>query len=581
MKLLTRAREDEAAMHATYAYPTFPYRRSADQDAPVRARHPVVIVGAGPVGLSLAIDLAMQGVRTVVLDEDETVSVGSRAVCYAKRALEIWDRLGVAAPMVAKGVGWQRGRVFHRDDQVYEFDLLPDSGHGQPAFINLQQYYLEEYLVRRAGELPEIELRWKNRVLSVAAGPDGATLQVETPEGVYALDCDWLVAADGARSGIRRQLGLEFKGQVFRDRFLIADVVMQGDVPAERWFWFDPPFHRNQSALLHRQADNVWRIDLQLGWDADPEEERKPERVIPRLQAMLGKDRAFELEWVSIYTFQCRRLDRFRHGRVLFAGDAAHQVSPFGARGANSGVQDTDNLAWKLRLVLQGQAPAALLESYDAERVAAADENILNSTRSTDFITPKTPMARALRDAVLDLARDHAFARPLVNSGRLSTPCTYRDSPLNTPDAPGEAFAGAMVPGAPCADAPVLRDGAASWLLGSLGFDFVGLLFADAATLADGTALAAWAARQAVPTRPLLVVPDAASAEAARGAGLPALVDAEGLAARRYDAAPGSFHLIRPDQHVAARRRCFDAALATNALARATGRAARPMERAA
>ena len=224
-------------------------------------------------------------------------------------------------------------------------------------------------------------------------------------------------------------LGLEAKGQVFRDRFLIADVKMQAQFPTERWFWFDPPFHPNQSVLLHRQADDVWRIDFQLGWDADPEAERRPERVIPRIQAMLGADQPFELEWVSVYTFRCQRMERFRHGRVFFVGDAAHQVSPFGARGANSGIQDADNLAWKLALVLAGLATDALLDSYDAERIPAADENILNSTRSTDFITPKSAVSRTFRDATLQLAEKYPFARKLVNSGRLSLPHTYRHAP--------------------------------------------------------------------------------------------------------------------------------------------------------
>ncbi len=208
---------------------------------------------------------------------------------------------------------------------------------------------------------------------------------------------------------------------------ITADVVMKdANFPTERWFWFDPPFHRGQSVLLHKQADNVWRIDFQLGWDADPEAEKKPEKVIPRIRAMLGETTEFELEWVSIYQFACRRIDKLRHGRILFAGDAAHQVSPFGARGANTGVQDIDNLAWKLAMVMRGEAPEALLDSYDAERAYAADDNLLNSTRSADFITPKNAGSRIYRDAVLDLARDHAFARPLVNSGRLSVPATLQ-----------------------------------------------------------------------------------------------------------------------------------------------------------
>ena len=199
---------------------------------------------------------------------------------------------------------------------------------------------------------------------------------------------------------------------MFRDRFLIADVKMKAAFPTERWFWFDPPFHPNRSALLHRQPDDVWRIDFQLGWDADPVAERRPENVIPRVRAMLGETVEFELEWCSVYTFACLRMDTFRHGRVLFTGDAAHGVSPFGARGANSGVQDAENLAWKLALVLAGNAPDRLLDTYASEREHAADENISASTRATDFITPKSQVSRTFRDAALKLAKDCAFARP-------------------------------------------------------------------------------------------------------------------------------------------------------------------------
>jgi 3-(3-hydroxy-phenyl)propionate hydroxylase len=280
------------------------------------------------------------------------------------------------------------------------------------------------------------------------------------------VTCDWLVVCDGARSPVRHMLGLDFEGRVFRDRFLIADIRMSSDFPAERRFWFDPPFHRNHSVLLHRQSDDVWRVDFQLGWDADPELEKQPERIEPRLRAMLGDDARFSIVWSSVYTFQCRRMQKFRHGRLLFAGDAAHLVSPFGARGANSGIQDADNLAWKLDFVIRGLAPASLLDTYDAERVAAADENLRNSTRSTDFITPKSAISRTFRDAVLSLARRHAFARTLVNSGRLSVPAVLADSPLNTHD--GDAFAGKMVPGAVACDAPV--DGPRGrWLLEHLG----------------------------------------------------------------------------------------------------------------
>jgi 3-(3-hydroxy-phenyl)propionate hydroxylase len=342
------------------------------------------------------------------------------------------------------------------------------------------------------------------------------------------------------------------------DRFLIADVVMKAQFPAERWFWFDPPFHRNQSVLLHREADDVWRIDFQLGWNADPVEERKPENVIPRIQAMLGPDAEFDLEWVSVYTFQCRRMGRFNHGRVLFAGDSAHQVSPFGARGANSGVQDTDNLVWKLALVLDGRAPAALLDSYSEERCFAADENLLNSTRSTDFITPKSTVSKTFRNAVLQLAQQHAFARKLVNSGRLSVPAHYTASPLNTPDE--DAFAGTLGPGAPADDAPITG----GWLLDQLGSRFQLLVYADDAASVDVRSLAALK-DSPIPVEPIVVSPRPMEL-----AGLRVLHDAEGLFAQRYDARDGSAYLLRPDQHVAARWHRFDAAKLRAAVARAT-----------
>ncbi|MBE7419529.1 MAG: FAD-dependent oxidoreductase [Ideonella sp.] len=554
-------------MLSTYTYPRYAYRRPAELDQPgTVARHPVVVVGAGPIGLAAAIDLAQHGQRVLLIDDDDTVSVGSRGLCYAKRTLEILDRLGCGDAVVAKGATWNVGRTFYGDHEVFQFNLSPEADHCRPGMVNLQQYYLEQYLVERAMALPAIELRWKSKVVAVTQRADGARLEVETADGRYALHTDWLVVADGARSPIRRMLGLDIDGKVFQDRFLIADVVMKADFPAERWFWFDPPFHRGQSVLLHRQAAGVWRIDFQLGWDADPEEEKKPERVTPRIRAMLGPQREFDLEWVSVYTFQCRRMQRFRHGRVLFAGDAAHQVSPFGARGANSGIQDTDNLVWKLKLVLDGLAPEALLDSYSDERVAAADENILNSTRSTDFMTPKSQASHDLRNAVLTLAREHAFARALVNSGRLSVPAHLTSSPLNTPDA--DAFDGTMQPGAPMADAPVHHHSHDSWLLRHTGGRFVLMLFVpDAHALPAATldALRALAAAP-VPVHTLLV----SAHEGGAPAGVTHVTDVRGIAARRFDALPGTAYLLRPDQHVAARWRVFDAAAVRAALARAT-----------
>jgi 3-(3-hydroxy-phenyl)propionate hydroxylase len=515
-------------MQTTYAYPKFPYRHATDHGA----CHHVVIAGGGLVGLTAALDLARHGIRSVLLDDDDTVSVGSRAICFAKRTLEIYGRLGLGRRALEKGVTWNTGRVMFGDREVYNFNLQPDDGHEYPAFVNLQQYYVEHWLVEACEATGLVDLRWRSRVTSIHNAPDRVTVTVETPDGIYPLHADWLLACDGARSAIRESLGLSFVGQVFRDRFLIADVVMKADFPAERRFWFEPPFHPGGSVLLHRQADDVWRIDFQLGWDADPAVETEPERVVARVRAMLGPAVEFSLEWVSIYTFRCRRLERFVHGRTIFAGDSAHQVSPFGARGGNGGVQDVDNLAWKLAAVLRGDAPRALIATYDDERIPAADENILNSTRSTDFITPKSDAARAYRDAVLELSERYAFARPLVNSGRLSRPATLHSSPLNTPDE--DAWSGGLPPGTPAIDAPV---GEGDWLLRHCGPRFTLLVFGTPRALPD------------LPARAVFITPEPIEG---------ALHDTDGRVAVRYDAPLGATVLLRPDQHVAARWRRFD-----------------------
>jgi 3-(3-hydroxy-phenyl)propionate hydroxylase len=553
-----------------------PYARPAECHSPDVAHRPVIVVGGGPVGLTIAIDLARQGTPVLLLDDDDKLSSGSRAICFAKRSLEIWDRLGCGEAIASKGVSWSTGKVFFRDGLVYTFDLLPETGHGRPAFVNLQQYYVEGLLYDHALAHPNLEMRWKHKVVGVEQSADGAIVTVETPDGTYRMRCDYVVACDGSRSPVRAMLGLESKGRIFHDRFLIADVRMEAELPAERRFWFDPPFHPHGSALMHRQPDNVWRIDFQLGRDADPVVEREPARVVPRVRAMLGSDAQFELVWCSVYTFACMRMEHFRHGRVLFAGDAAHGVSPFGARGANSGVQDADNLAWKLNCVLRHAAPERLLDTYASERERAADENIAHSTRSTDFLTPGSDVSRSFRDAVLGLARDHPFARRLVNSGRLSTATTLADSPLNTPD--GGRFDGAMVPGAAAADAPVTIEGRTDWFLRHVGGRFVAVHFtsarpapASAAFIAAFTAGAAGShplAARDIAVDPLLVASPGTTSR--RPNAIPMTLDTEGLLAKRYDAAPGTTYLLRPDQHVCARWRHFDADALRHAVARAT-----------
>ncbi len=531
------------------AHKVYPYERSPDQDRAAPVRHPVVIVGGGPVGLATALDLGQQGVPVLLLDDHEGIGQGSRAICFAKRSLEIANRLGCAAPMVDKGVVWNLGKVFHRDDKVFEFNLLPEEGHKFPAFINLQQPYFERFMVDRLRELQAegapIQLRGKTRVDGIELQDDHVVLEVMTPDGPYKIEADWLVACDGASSPLRSRMGHEFTGKVFQDSFLIADIRMTGETafPTERWFWFEPSHGQRASTLLHKQPDDVWRVDFQIGWDIDRAEEMKEKNIRRRLDAFLGPV-DYEIVWSSIYTFQCKRMEKFRHDRVLFAGDAAHQVSPFGARGANSGLQDADNLGWKLGLVVQGRAPEALLDSYCEERGYGADENILNSTRSTDFITPKSEISKLFRDAVLSLAGRAPFARPLVNSGRLSLPCVYDGLSLNGADALAGGPACSRV-GAPMQDAPVTG----GWLCDRLDGGFR-LLCIDAEA----------------PDR--LEVDGIAVTRLALGAaGHPE------LAARYLGSAGTAVYLIRPDQHVAARWDSFDAEAVRAAVRHAIGKA--------
>ena len=427
-------------------------------DGPER-RKGVVIIGAGPVGLAAAIELASLGVPSVVLDLRESIAVGSRAICWSKRSIEIFDRLGIGDRAVEKGIIWKVGRTYHGHRELFSFDLLPEEGHKRPAFINLQQYYVEDYLLDRANGIDGIDLRFANRVVSLEQFPDFVKLGIETPEGNYDLEAEWLIACDGVRSTIRAQLGLEFEGEVFEDRFLISDIEMNADFPSERRFWFEPTFHGGQSALLHKQPDNIYRIDLQLGPDADPARERLPENVMPRISKVVdGRD--YRLEWVSVYTFQCRRLERFVHGRVIFAGDSAHVVSPFGARGGNGGLQDVDSLCWRLAAILGGRARPSVLEDYNSERVHGADENISNSSRTTRFMSPHDGWERVLRDQVLRLASAAEYARPWVNSGRLSVPCVYQISGPDSPQLPNVSCPGSVAPDAPVGD---------EWLIDRLG----------------------------------------------------------------------------------------------------------------
>lgn len=529
-------------------YPIPPPRGSSPETIPV------VIVGAGPIGLSMAGELANHGVHSVLLDRDNTSNHRSRAVCWSKRTLEILDRLGVATRMLAKGVTWNVGKVYCGDapEPLYAFDLLPLKDQQFPAFTNLPQYYTQEFLVDALSQQQATEIRWGHAVTGIVPRTDFVEVQIETPTGDYQIQCDYLIAADGAYSPIRGMLGLDFEGRTFEDNFLIVDFRMPSTLPAERRFFFNAPFNQGRTALIHRQPEDVWRLDFQLGWNIDREAALNEAEVTQKVRAVIGPEIEFEYEWISIYTFQCRRMQRFVHDRVIFAGDSAHLVSPFGARGANGGIQDVDNLAWKLARVLAGHAPRTLLLSYDVERVHAADENIRNSSRATDFMTPKTLIETAFRDAVLELAAEFPFARALVNSGRLSVPCSLEHSPLITPDQAVFMTPG-LWPGTVALDAPIRSRNGKQWLMYELGREFVCLHFTDPRMPTNADALS-----------PGIILKTIGGHDAD-------IIDSQGLVAARYDGQPGTTVLFRPDQHIAARWRTFDPSAINTALRRSLG----------
>ncbi|WP_395054915.1 FAD-dependent oxidoreductase [Polaromonas sp.] len=426
-----------------YTLPEYPFVAPPELATGEVRRYPIVIVGGGITGLSLACALAQHGVNAVLLDEDNTVGVkgaSSRGICYAQKTLEIFKRLGIYERIAAKGVQWSVGRTFAGEDEVYSFDLRQQQTHSlsqQPPFINIQQFYIEGFLVEQIQALnasqPRTDLRWNNRITAFAQNSDFATLSITTPAGDYTLEAGHVIDCTGSRSPFRAWCGASVTAKKGDDRWCIADVRFRDAPPVERHTWIEAPFNDQRAVWQHLMADGVWRIDYQMAPNCDPEEVSREDVVRARLNAQFKRELAqgeCDIVWVGPYAYRSECLDQLRHGRVFFAGDSAHVVSPFGARGGNSGVQDADNLAWKLAAVLQGRAAPALLDSYGSERHEAARQNVLVTNRTARFLRPADGVERLFRSAALGLARQHPFARQLVNTGRMSVPNTYSLSPV-------------------------------------------------------------------------------------------------------------------------------------------------------
>jgi 3-(3-hydroxy-phenyl)propionate hydroxylase len=519
-------------------------------------RHAVTIVGGGPVGLAVALGLANHGVPSVLIEADDSVCYGSRAICISRRSLEIIERLGAIDGFLKTGLPWAGGRSFYRDTEVLHFKMPQDDNQKLPPMVNLAQYHIEQFLLDAAQRKSDlIDIRWQTRVSAIDSRVDGATLKLATPEGDYSVNSDWVVACDGGRSTIREALGLQLKGTSYEGRYVIVDIELESDRPTERLAYFDASSNPGSTVLVHKQPDNVWRIDYQLRDGEDAEQAVKPENVIPRVQTlldMMGERGAWSPIWITIYKANALTLESYRHDRVLFGGDAAHLVPIFGVRGANSGIDDADNLAWKLAFVVRGLASEGLLDSYSDERVFAAHENLSYGTKSTEFMAPPSFAFELMRKAVLSLAVKHERVRSLINP-RQTSAITYTASSLNTPDAEPGAFAAGPVPGAVLGECPltIVEGGNATeaHLTDLVAPTFTALHFSEDGNVPEEfVALEASLRREGLPFK-LIAVTSHLHPETKRDHNW----DHTGRLFAMYGARPGTVYLVRPDGHVLGR----------------------------
>ena len=552
-------------MHQPYSEPrrSIYYQYQVHQpwlasEHPGEQKHPIVIVGTGPVGLTAALEIARHGQRCVVLESELQVSEGSRAIVFTRRSMEILQQVGVAHRVTETGLPWCFGNSIYRGQRVFRMENARADDDRFFPMINLQQQYLEEYLVDAAEANPLIDLRWGNRVNKVEQKGEQAFVEVDTPEGIYELQTDWLVACDGARSGIRTAMGLQMEGASYEGRFVIADIRIDLPLPTERLAFFDPTWNPGNTILMHREPHGIWRVDYQLPAGEDPEDALKPESLKARIDAQLEMigfgGTPWEIDWSSVYSARALTLPNYVHGRVIFAGDAAHMLPIFGVRGANTGFQDAQALGWRLALVAKGAASAKLLDSFSSERVGAAREIVEEAGKSTRFMAPPTRGFRLLRDAVLSLSLTQPFVGPLYH-WRTSRPHEYGNSPLNSVGDDNLLFKAGPAHGAP----PVnVRFSAESYLLDHLGGGFDLLYFSDGKAIpAELRQVVDAVKARGVGVR--LIAISSVGVASIQGADL-VLDDSDGRCRARYGVmANGAAYLLRPDQHVCARWMALDA----------------------
>ncbi|MFD2420547.1 FAD-dependent monooxygenase [Amycolatopsis pigmentata] len=518
---------------------------------------PVLVLGAGPVGQTTALLLAHWGVPTIVLDRRPRRDlVGSKAICQQRDVLDVWETVGAGRRIADEGVTWTTARTFHRDAELFSYTFAEPGRPAFPPFVNISQARTEQILDERIAAEPLVDLRWDHEAVAIDQDAEGVRMRLADGREVRG---SYVVVCAGARCDeLRRLLGVRFEGHSFDDRFLICDI--RTDLPGwatERRFYFDPSWNPGRQVLIHPCPDSTFRIDWQVPADYDLDAEAASGALDARIRAIIG-ERDYEIVWKSVYRFHSRVADRLRLGRVLLAGDAAHLVSPFGARGLNSGVADAENAAWKIAYVGRGWAPEALLGTYHVERHAAARENLAVTTSTMDFLVPPDEERARRRADILARAATDCAARGMVDSGRLAEPFWYADSPLTTPD-PRRPFAGRPPrgqvppagPGVLLPDAPVA--GGRSRGLARDGF----------LVLCHGESNTAAAATLPGPVR-------------VRTLGE---IDPDGALTAALGSRPGEVWLVRPDAHVAAVLDHPAPGDITAALERATARNIEHLER--
>jgi 3-(3-hydroxy-phenyl)propionate hydroxylase len=528
-----------------FDYPRFVAPRVPELDGVV-TRLPVLIVGAGPIGMTAALVLARYGIKSVLIDRKDTFNDGSRAICVARPSMHILERIGAVAPFVEKALGWRFGRSYYRGEQIFRLEMPQPPGEKYLPMYNLQQQYIEKFLHDAVATSDLIDMRWQSELSAIEPHNDGVSVRISSPEGAYRLDADYVLAADGARSPVRSMLGLRLKGDNYEGRYVIADIRMDHNFPTERRAFFEPAGNPGGTVLIHKQPDDIWRVDYQLREGESEQEALREDNIRARVGAILtdiGHAKPWELEWWSVYSANTLCLDDYRHGRIFFIGDAAHIVPIFGVRGLNNGLADAENIGWKLALVLHGEADERLLDSYSPERRGATLDVFAHATKSTRFMTPPTRGWRLAREAALSLSLKHEFPRGLANPRQMQ-PYTYAESPL-TPYARRDAeFAGGPACGGA---APNARLADSSYLLDRAGNGMTAILFCEGQPTAEQAALLAQLGRIDKRFVPVLVTSRGSAAEAK------VIADGDGEIARLFAAAPGTLYLLRPDLHIAGR----------------------------